>query len=183
MKKESVLLCVVLMLLVSGCVTPYAHMGFPGGYREKDMGRNVWRITFAGNGYTSFETVQTFWLYRCSEVALQKGYTGFKILSDVRLTMTVSSDQLIADSSVPVLRPAQMIFIPMDTLPKPAIEADVLFLNGEIEHKPPKVFDAKILKEALEKYVKPDGKKTDGKNVKPHVHDYLYSDRLETTTS
>ena len=181
MKMRLITLC--LACIVTGCVTPYAKMGLPGGYSEKDMGRNVWRITFAGNGYTSFETVQTFWLYRCAEVTLQKGFTGFEILSDVRLTMIVPPEKLLKDPFAPELVPAQMIFVPMDMSPKPAIEADILLLSGAVEHKPPKVFDAATIKAALEPYVKPSGGKPNGKNVKPHVHDYLYPGRLEGTTS
>jgi hypothetical protein len=44
-------------------------------------------VRFDGNGYTTRETVQTYWLYKCAQLALEQGFTGFEILSDIRFVM------------------------------------------------------------------------------------------------
>src|SRR5262249_23098684 len=46
-----------------------------------------------GNGYTTRESVQVYWLYRCAELAIEKGFTGFEILSDMQFVMRRSPAQ------------------------------------------------------------------------------------------
>jgi hypothetical protein len=57
--------------------------GLIGGFDAKDLGQDLYRVRFAGNSYTSRETVQTYWLYRSAELAVENGFTGFEVLSDV----------------------------------------------------------------------------------------------------
>jgi hypothetical protein len=73
--------------VLSACATPNAQEGLTGGFAVKELGQDVYRVSFQGNGFTSRETVQTYWLYRCAELALEKGFTGFEILSDVQFVM------------------------------------------------------------------------------------------------
>jgi hypothetical protein len=72
---------------LSACATQYGQEGFTGGFDIKDLGQDVYRMSFSGNGYTSRETVQTYWLYKSAEFALERGYTGFEILSDISFVM------------------------------------------------------------------------------------------------
>jgi hypothetical protein len=72
---------------LAACATQNTEEGFIGGARVKELGQEVYRISFSGNGYTSRETVQTYWLYRSAGFALEKGYTGFEILSDISFVM------------------------------------------------------------------------------------------------
>lgn len=67
---------------------------------------------------------------------------------------------------------ATYTYIPMniDQAPKPSLEADIQLLKGPVTANPPKVFDAKQLKAALEPYV--TGNKCN-QNVCPHVHRYI----------
>jgi hypothetical protein len=81
-----------LIPILSACATPYAQEGFTGGFEVKDLGQDVYRVRFQGNGYTSKETVQTYWLYRCAELALEQGFTGFEILSDMQFVMRPARD-------------------------------------------------------------------------------------------
>jgi hypothetical protein len=39
--------------------------------------------SFRATVYTTRESVQVYWLYRCAELALEKGFAGFEILSDM----------------------------------------------------------------------------------------------------
>jgi hypothetical protein len=51
------------------------------------------------------------------------------------------------------------------------IEGDVHFIRRPVESMPPKVFNAKVLKAALEPII--TGEKCGIGNVCPHVHEYL----------
>jgi hypothetical protein len=56
------------------------------------------------------------------------------------------------------------------SIPKPAIEGDVHMITTPVESAPPKLFNAKALRDQLEPIVR--GEKCGG-NVCPHVHEYL----------
>jgi hypothetical protein len=71
-------------VLLASCATPYAPEGLTGGFDNKELRADVLRVRFDGNGYTSKETAQTYWLYRAAELTLEKGYAGFEILSDMQ---------------------------------------------------------------------------------------------------
>ena len=162
-------------LLLAGCATGYKRMNafsISGGFTDKDLGKDVWRVEFSGNGYTTSETAQCFWLYRCAELTLEKGFDGFEILSDVRLTQTLPPEQAFGPGDLRA-RPVQYypIFIPTDDSGKPYIQADILLLKGEVTSEPPKRFDAHRLKAALAPHVEKPIKS--GGNVDPHIHEYL----------
>lgn len=73
--------------MLTSCATPYQQSGLTGGADVRELRPDVYRVTFQGNGYTTRETVQVYWLNRCAELALEKGFAGFEILSDVRFVM------------------------------------------------------------------------------------------------
>lgn len=83
------LLIVASLFLLSGCATPtpYAPRGFSGGYEEQQIDETTYRVAFFGNGVTSEEKVWNFWIHRCAELTLQKGFTYF----------TLSKEQKISD--------------------------------------------------------------------------------------
>src|SRR5262249_9009450 len=72
-----------LVVMLAGCTTPYGKMGLTGGYSEKQVSENVWHVHYLGNGFTTMETVQTMWLYRCASLTLEKGFAGFEIVTPV----------------------------------------------------------------------------------------------------
>ena len=165
-----------LAILLSGCATSYQTMGISGGFEESNIEGDVWRITFGGNGYATRETVQTYWLYRCSEVALANGFDGFEILSNIQLVKNSNpEDYLGTKSSFIKTGGGGVVYVPLyiDESNKPSIEADIQLLKLPFEARPPKVFDAHELKEVLEPIVNAE-KKCDMGNVCPHVHKYLY---------
>jgi len=187
----------LVAILGMGCATSYQKAGATGGFLEKELGKNAWRVTFGGNGYTSYETVQTFWLYRCCEIALDKGFDGFEILSDIRLSMLIDSDRLCMSSedalkltadhevcspmsdsaSLRLCSGGTFVVIPMGntTVNKPIIVADILLLKAPIPEKASKVFDARKLKATLDPHV--EGPMKNGGNVQPHLHEYLFPDK------
>ncbi len=71
-----------LLLLACSCVTgyqPYAWHNPSGGYSDAQLSDNVFRVSFLGNGVTSYERASDFALLRASELALEHGYSYFVI--------------------------------------------------------------------------------------------------------
>ena len=89
MLKKISLLCAAAALL-SGCATPYRQEGFLGGLNETQVGPNVWRISFQGNGFTTTERAEDFVLLRGAELALKNGYSYFGLASS-RVNTTYSA--------------------------------------------------------------------------------------------
>src|ERR1700754_3966460 len=76
-----------MAVTLASCSTPYQRTGLTGGSDFKELRPDVYRVSFQGNGYTTKESVQVYWLYRCAELAIEKGFTGFEILSDMQFVM------------------------------------------------------------------------------------------------
>jgi hypothetical protein len=61
---------------LASCATPYTEQGLIGGFDVKELRPDVYRVSFQGNGFTTRESVQVYWLYRCAQLALDKGLYG-----------------------------------------------------------------------------------------------------------
>ena len=71
----------LLLILLSGCSTPYAPAVEQGtGYSESEMSLDTVRVRFKGGHYDSRERVEDFALLRSAEITLEKGYRYFVIL-------------------------------------------------------------------------------------------------------
>jgi hypothetical protein len=79
-------LAATAVTLVS-CATPYQEYGLTGGADVKELRPDVFRVSFGGNGFTTRESVQVYWLKRCADLAIERGFTGFEILSDMQFVM------------------------------------------------------------------------------------------------
>lgn len=160
----------LLLVAVSACAVPYGSDFF--GSTDKEMEPGIWRVTMRGNGYTTYETIQTYWLYRCAELALEKGYDGVEVLSGIQLTRPLAQPGIqVAATSRPVYIP---MYIPSGPpRPVPSLSADVRMLKQPFEPVTGRIFSAAALKAALEPYVK--GEKCSQGNVCPHVHTYLHA--------
>lgn len=165
---------VVCFASLGGCATAYQKSGFTGGYNELQLKDDIWRVSYGGNGFTTYETVQTYWLNHCAELALEKGYAGFEILSDLHLSMDLPLDSLDSDGPFKRVHSTYVpIYVPGGGgAAHPQIVGDIRFLHGEVQDTPPKQYGAASLKKRLEPIV--NGKKCDNGNVCPHVHDYVY---------
>ncbi len=78
-------LALLLPLLLVACATatPYQPnlpgQSVSGGYSEKYLGQNRYRVWFAGNTLTSRDTVEGYLLYRAAELTAQSDYDWFRI--------------------------------------------------------------------------------------------------------
>lgn len=83
-----VLIIFCLFIVLSGCATAYKRDGFTGGFSETQLGENVWRVTFIGNGYTHKHRAEDFALLRSAELTLANGYTHFFLTDSNSSTQT-----------------------------------------------------------------------------------------------
>lgn len=81
---------VVGLLALGGCATGYQPQGFSGGFTELQLSENVFKVDFAGNGFTSPQRVEEMALLRSAELTLHKGFRYFA-LADSRVDRTTSA--------------------------------------------------------------------------------------------
>lgn len=72
-------LAVLSLVLATGCTTPYGPRGLAGGYVETRLADDTYVVAFHGNGNTSGDMVWRYWIYRCAELTLQRGYEFFTV--------------------------------------------------------------------------------------------------------
>ena len=99
-RKSRSRLGMVASLLVTGMIvatcatpTPYQPSDDTGGYTEKLLEPNRYRVNFRGNSLTSRETVETYLLFRAAELTVETGNDYFVMVerdtdSDVRYRTT-----------------------------------------------------------------------------------------------
>jgi hypothetical protein len=66
--------------LLAACTTVYQPKGATGGYTDTRLTDNSYIVEFSGNGNTSKDAVWNYWLYRCADLTVQKGYAYFVAL-------------------------------------------------------------------------------------------------------
>jgi hypothetical protein len=71
-----------MAILTTGCATGYGPKGMSGGYEDKQIDGNTYRVSFFGNGHTSGNTVWNYWIYRCAELTREKGFELFSLISE-----------------------------------------------------------------------------------------------------
>ena len=80
-------ICTGVVMVLASCATvdaPY-HPVQPGvhgleGYSERLLAPDRYRVTFAGDAFTSRDTVEGYLLYRSAELTLQQGYDWFRVI-------------------------------------------------------------------------------------------------------
>ena len=80
------LLTVTMMAALGGCSsvhlpTPYQAYTKPnGGYTDKQIGDDVYRVVFAGTGATPLPTAYAYAIYRSAEIARDHGAPYFEVV-------------------------------------------------------------------------------------------------------
>ena len=80
----------MLAALLCACATPTPYQPdipgqrVAGGFSEERLAADRYRVTFAGNCFTSRERVERYLLYRAAELTLEKDYDWFTVID--RLT-------------------------------------------------------------------------------------------------
>lgn len=70
---------IFLIFILSACATAYQPKSFSGGYSQIQLGENIWRVSFEGNGYTRAERAADLSLLRSAELTLEQGYSYFAL--------------------------------------------------------------------------------------------------------
>lgn len=85
----------LMVLSFMGCATTYQPRGFSGGYTETQLNKDLFEVSFSGNGFTSYSTVSDMFLRRCAEITKENGYSHFVLVNQDSgsTTQTVSSQQ------------------------------------------------------------------------------------------
>lgn len=160
-------------ILLSSCASTYGPESLWGGYSERQLSTNEWIVQYSGNGYTSDETVQTFFLHHCATLALDKGYDGFRLETQILLTDASPTDGSVAAAILTGGHPRLVAVVDHGLDGKPYLSAKIELLKGPLPEAPGIVFNARALKTFLDPYVVGD---LCGGNVCPHVHRYLFPD-------
>ena len=79
------LVCVLTVVVLAGCATPYQRDGGTGGYSEKRLLEYSFRVSFRGNAFTSRQRTSDFCFLRCAEVTLENGYDYFVLVGSVKI--------------------------------------------------------------------------------------------------
>jgi hypothetical protein len=67
------------LLVLVGCATPYQHMGFGGGYEERELTHGHWIVHVRVNGHTSADTAFEYLQRRALEICQQEGFSDYTI--------------------------------------------------------------------------------------------------------
>jgi hypothetical protein len=78
--RGAALAVIALAGLLGACTTVYQPKGPTGGYTDTRLTDNSYIVEFSGNGNTSKDAVWNYWLYRCADLTVQKGYAYFAVL-------------------------------------------------------------------------------------------------------
>jgi len=86
-RKSAIAAALAGATLLTACVTPTPYRPAMGqgfnrtGFSDQQIEADRFAVTFAGNSYTSRETVERYLLFRAAELTLDRGYDHF-ILAD-----------------------------------------------------------------------------------------------------
>jgi hypothetical protein len=153
---------------LTACTTSYGPSGFTGGYEERKVSDDAYIVSFYGNGNTSDQQVWNFWIYRCAELTLQKGYELFELQPSnehavkgqtiegelVAFTM-LDVTQIINQTTNPVI-PVQVI---VTTVTSYSSKALVKMYKQPIPLDAGLLLDAQVILDELKPYVESNTQK------------------------
>lgn len=74
------ILALIATAALAGCASPYKADGALGGYSEVQLDKNIFKVSFRGNGYTRPQQAEEMALMRSAELTLQHGYRYFVVV-------------------------------------------------------------------------------------------------------
>lgn len=78
--KNSLVIMSVFSLFLAGCATGYNPKGWNGGYSDMRLGNDTYKVSFHGNESTESETVYDYYLRRCADLTVEKGFDYFAFI-------------------------------------------------------------------------------------------------------
>ena len=85
-KKKSIATVIFCSLLLSGCAgsslqTKYRPWGLTGGYKDRSVGVNHWRVNAGVNGVSDEGSAQYIAVYRAAEIVKAAGFSHMQIVN------------------------------------------------------------------------------------------------------
>jgi hypothetical protein len=135
-------------------------MGAAGGFTETQLAPDVFRIRFAGNGFTSSDRAQDFAMLRAADLTLTHGFRYFAVLNEANGGYTdsitlpgqsytttsvnaygntaygTSVTTTIPGQNIPIFKPRSGLLIRcFPTQPKGLYTFDATFISNSIRQK------------------------------------------------
>lgn len=130
-------LAAFLSLLLAGCTTAYQPRGMTGGYEEQKLDEDMYRVSFYGNGNTPRAAVLKYFLYRCAELTLERGFQHFELYAAQRGMQSGA------------IEPVQVAQYTTYTITTWSASAIVRMYPGDVMMGAPTLFSAKEVTSAL----------------------------------
>ena len=71
------------LIIITGCAsTQYQAKNYNGGFSETHLSKDIYRVNFYGNTYTTPEQAADFSLLRCADLAIENGFQYFQIINE-----------------------------------------------------------------------------------------------------
>ena len=86
---KAIFFLIPILVVMSGCATPYQPDSFTGGFSETQLGENIFQVSFQGNAYIGGEKVSDFSLLRSAELALEHGFPYFVVVEIVLYALVI----------------------------------------------------------------------------------------------
>lgn len=80
---------------LAGCATPYQREGYSGGFTETWQSERSLVVSFSGNAFTSQDRVERYATLRAAELALERGFSTFRIASGGTDVTTTRSGSIL----------------------------------------------------------------------------------------
>jgi hypothetical protein len=136
-------LAAFLSLLLAGCMTAYQPRGMTGGYEEQKLDEHMYRVSFYGNGNTPRAAVLKYFLYRCAELTLERGFAYFELYSPGRAELPGEGRFVRAGAGAPAAPPVQMAQYTTYTITTWSASAIVRMYPGDVMAGAPTLFSAR----------------------------------------
>lgn len=153
-------LAVALCVTLCGCATAYQKSGLTGGYTDKRLSDSTYYVDFAGNGYASGERVHMFFLYRCAELTIEKGFDYLLVESGpppkaaLEGPAAASHAMWHSDDDVGGMQP---VYYYTYTITTYNARGTVHMYHAPLTYELAWAIDARKLKEALQPYMDSNG--------------------------
>lgn len=93
---KNILTLIAFCFLICSCATHYNSLGFRGGYSDLKIDSDTYEVEFVGNGYTSQNLIERYFLFRCSEITIENGKRYFvfygKNIGSVKTNTNIQGD-------------------------------------------------------------------------------------------
>jgi hypothetical protein len=142
-----------LALALAACATgptPYQPADRSGGYHDQKIESNRYRLHFAGNSYTTKQTVENYLLFRAAELTLENGYDYFVTTAQSTDTDTRYEQTFYGGFGYYWFPRASIGMASSHPVSEFEAQADIVMFKGAKPAGDPKAFDAHEVKKNLE---------------------------------